>query len=140
MPNEELAPEPEQNPGFQCIRLEAHMRFTPQSGMGQWAVDQLQQRLTMAFHIKEDQINTENTVCYADSDGTFILRSFWPIDRQDLVDDTQNTLLALAPWLKDGGEESWMRAHICNHALTDTQPCPDHYWQWPEEEVNDAGY
>jgi len=51
------------------IRFRAYMRFTLESGMGQWCVDQMQQRLTMAYHLRENDDNAELSYAVVDADG-----------------------------------------------------------------------
>jgi len=107
------------------------MRFTLESGMGQWCVDQMQQRLTMAYHLREGDPAAELSYAMVDSDGTFRCNAFWPTDRQDLADDTQAQFETLGPWCHPDTEDetSWMDTHLCEHD-GEFGPCPEPYWKW----------
>lgn len=125
-----------------AIRFRAFLRYTVGSGYAQWVYDQMQVRMDMAFHLREDTPAAELSHCTTDIVTTgpqegrrenVTIDVFWPDDRTDLADDTRATLEATVPWLRadDDAGASWMSWHQCAHDAEPPQPCSQPEWRWP---------
>lgn len=124
-----------------AVRFSAHLRYTVGSGYAQWAHDQMQVRLGMAFHMNEGTPQQESSHVTTDvvtsgpQEGrreNVTIDVFWPADREDLALDTRSTLEATIPWLRpDEGPRgnSYMLWHYCEHDAG--LPCPEPVWRWP---------
>ena len=125
-------------------RFQSHQRFTVGSGMAQWVNDQMQQRLSMAFHLRQGEDGEELSHVTTDIVTTgptserrenVTIDVFWPDDREDLAVDTRNTIFdaSVTAHLRSDTDEdsSWGTYHVCRHDLTVPEPCPRPLWEWP---------
>lgn len=137
-----------------AYRFRAHIYWNNDSGSmyhspghAQWASEQVEQRLTMAFHLLEGAINEERTE-YGSEDGyEWTCNVFVPDESQAILEDFFAHFLAessrmitkvIQPESEEGETEylpSWMDIHHCFNG--ENQPCEQPYMTFstplPEE-------
>ena len=100
------------------------MRFTADSGLAQWARDNMQVRYEQAVHIREGEPSSEEPVNEVSEDGEHrLFRCDLPLMDELHAIDAFNTLTdanvlgqATAIPDSDGDMPSWVELHECDHA------------------------
>src|SRR5690554_4576699 len=123
----------------------ASMYYSP--GYAQWAGQQVEQRLTMAFHLNEGARNEERSEFGSPDGYEWTCNVFVPDESQAILEDFFNHLMAesvrmttkvIEPENEEGETEylpSWMDIHHCFNGVN--QPCEQPYMTFstplPEE-------
>ena len=110
----------------------ASMYYSP--GHAQWAGEQVEQRLTMAFHLNEGARNEERSEFGSPDGYEWTCNVFVPDESQAIMEDFFNHLLAesvrMTTKVIEGEGEveylpSWMDIHHCHNGIN--QPCEQPY-------------
>src|SRR5690554_2142007 len=116
----------------------ASMYYSP--GYAQWAGQQVEQRLTMAFHLNEGARNEERSEFGSPDGYEWTCNVFVPDESQAILEDFFNHLLAesvrMTTKVIEGEGEveyqpSWMDIHHCFNGIN--QPCEQPYMTFSTE-------
>ena len=112
-------------------------------GFAQWCSDQVNQRLTMAFHLNEGAMNEEKSKHEKIGDFEWRADIFVPDHSQAIIEDFWAHILSIsvrlktkviAPESEEGETEylpSWMDLHHCHNDVN--QPCQQPYMHFATE-------